>query len=238
MGKNRNLIILACAVGWLFSCAQQPATVPAQPPVVAQKNQYILGPRDVVEITVSGHPELSGKVPIDNNGNIELPMTEVVVPAAGLSIDELTQKISEALVKYVTSQPHIKIKIAEYESKVVYVVGAVSSPGKYPLREYIVRVRDIIFEAGLPREDADLSRVYIIKPDLIDPTHQTINLHDILYKGILRENYRLEPGDIIYVRTTTLSKINKVFDQLLTPASKAAALYYMTTQFADLINPK
>jgi protein involved in polysaccharide export with SLBB domain len=240
MLKNKITIgrLLLVLMGIWLSCAPPPAAVPDQPPVVAQKNQYILGPRDVVDITVSGHQELSGKAPIDNNGNIELPLTEESVPAAGLTIDELSQKVSAALAKYVTSQPHIKIKIAEYESKVEYVVGAVGMPGKYPLKEYIVRVRDIIFDAGLTRDDADLSRVYIIKPDLTDPTHQTINLHDILYKGILKENYRLEPGDIVYVRTTTMSKINKVFDQLLTPASKAAALYYLTTQFGNLINSK
>ena len=118
----------------------------------------------------------------------------------------------------------------------MYVVGAVRSPGKYPLREYIVRIRDIIFEAGLPTQDADLSRVYIIKPDLTNPSHQTVNLHDILYKGILKENYRLEPGDIVYVRTTTLSKINKVLDQLLNPATKAAALYYIYTRWVNIVD--
>jgi polysaccharide export outer membrane protein len=211
--------------------------VASQPPVAAQKHEYILGSRDVVEITVAGHPELCGKAAIDNIGVIELPLTEDLVPAAGLSLEQLTQQVSDTLTKYVTSRPHVKIKIAEYESKVVYVVGAVASPGKYALREYVVRVRDIIFEAGLPRDDADESRVYIIKPDLTDPSYRTLNLHDILYKGILRENYLLEPGDIVYVRTTTLSKINRVFDQLLTPASKAAAVYYLTTQFAHILNP-
>jgi polysaccharide export outer membrane protein len=222
---------------FLFSCAQQKTMVTSQPPQTAQKHEYILGSRDVVEITVAGHPELCGKAAIDNNGNIELPLTEDVVQASGLTLEQLSERVADVLTKYVTSRPHLKIKIAEYESKVVYVVGAVASPGKYALREYVVRVRDIIFDAGLPREDADESRVYIIKPDLTDPSYRTVNLHDILYKGILRENYLLEPGDIVYVRTTALSKFNKVCDQLLTPASKAAAVYYLTTQFVNILNP-
>jgi protein involved in polysaccharide export with SLBB domain len=225
------------AFGLFFiRCAKKDIATPAQPPVVAKSAPYILGSRDVLDITVIDHPELSGKVAIDNEGNIELPLTGDLVGAAGLSMEQLQAEIAVALRKYLKVEPRVKIKIAEYESKVVYVVGAVGSQGKYPLKDYMIRLRDIIFEAGLPTEDADLSRVYIIKPDLTDPSYTTVNLHDILYKGILKENYLLQPGDIIYVRTTMLSKINKVLDQLLNPATKAAALFYLYTQWSNIMS--
>lgn len=239
--KKKKIIMFCVLVMSIVSvfvvCAPQQMAPHSTAPKVAARTRYVLGQRDVIDLEVVGHPELSGTGTVDKNGMIELPLTDDFVHAAGKTIEELEVMVGEVLGKYVIKSPRIRIRIAEYESKMVYVVGEVAAPGKYPLQDYTIRVRDIIFAAGLTFDGANETQVYIIKPDLTDPTYTTVNLRDILYKGILKDNIVLEPGDIVYVRPTMIHKINKSIDQILTPASKAAALFYMYSTWSNIITP-
>ena len=90
---NKIRVLLVVFIIILNYCGGRKQVIPNQPPTVAEKRPYILGPRDVINITVSNHPELSGNVAINSEGEIELPLTEDIVQAAGLTIHQLEDKI-------------------------------------------------------------------------------------------------------------------------------------------------
>ena len=51
-----------------------------------------------------------------------------------------------------------------------------------------------------------------------------MNLGEILYKGVMRDNVDLKPGDIVVVHRHLLSKVGALLDQLLGPATRLRSL--------------
>ena len=125
--------------------------------------------------------------------------------------------------------PQVSVAILEYRSKFVYILGEVNRPGKYPMMGDKVSLRDAIIAAGLPRDTAALRRVYVIKPDKEKPVYKKVDLYKLLYKGILKEDVTLTPGDLVVVPATVPSEINKALGNLLSPLTRAAVV-------EDLIN--
>ncbi len=188
---------------------------------------YTLGKGDVIEIEVRAQPEFSGKFVIGPDGCIQYRFVGDI-KAEGFTKEEFKKILVEKLKKYI-KVPQVSITILEYRSKFVYILGEVSRPGKYPMRGDKVTLRDAIIAAGLPTSDAALRRVYVIKPDLKKPTYKKVDLYKLLYKGILKDNLTLTPGDLVVVPATVPSEINRALGRLLSPVTRAAVV-------EDLIN--
>lgn len=203
-------------------------------------DEYILGGDDVISVTTERHPEFTGVVIITPAGRASFPEgtnpTFMTLPfwkelkPTGITEDQLEQEISERLKKYLY-EPQVTVSILQYGSKKYYVVGEVLKPGRYAMKGSTINLMDAIFEAGLPTPHASLRRARIIDPDIKKPVSKKANLYTLLYKGDLRQNLTLQPGDIVYVPSTIASKWNTLLDQLLSPASKASSLQTLYYQF-------
>jgi len=202
--------------------------------------EYILGGDDVLSVTTEKHPEFTGVVIITQSGKATFPEktdpTFVTLPfwqelnLTGISEDQLKQEITEKLKKYLY-EPKVAISVLEYGSKKYYVVGEVLKPGRYAMKGSGITLMEAIFAAGLPTPYASLRRARIIEPDPKKPVSKKVNLYTLLYKGDLRQNLTLQPGDIVYVPSTIASKWNTILDQILNPASKASSLQSLYYQF-------
>ena len=188
----------------------------------AEKIPYFIGPDDELEILVRNHPEFSGTVSVDPYGNILIPLLGKI-GVEGMTSHELANAIEKELLPYIET-PHVSVVITEYRSKVVYVLGEVAKPGKYFIRGEKMELREAILQAGLPTGLAATWRVYVIKSRGEKPPYRVINLYRILYKGELKNNINLEPGDIVYVPLTILGKISTTLGHLLDPFFKTRAL--------------
>lgn len=195
--------------------------------LIGEGKTYTLGKGDVIEITVRNQPEFSGQFVIGPDGNIQYNFVGDI-KAEGLTKEELKEILTKELEKYVKI-PEVSVTILAYRSKFVYILGEVGNPGKYPMKGDSVSLRDAIVAAGLPTPDAALRRVYVIKPDTTKPVYKKIDLYLLLYKGILKDNLTLTPGDLVVVPSTIPSEINKALTRLLSPISRAAVV-------EDLIN--
>jgi hypothetical protein len=87
----------------------------------------------------------------------------------------------------------------------------------------VIKLREVILAAGLPTRDAALSRVHVIKPDLNNPQVRKVNLKRILYKGKLKDDIDLFPGEIVVVPSTFMSGVNRFLSSLLSPATRIAS---------------
>ena len=74
---------------------------------------------------------------------------------AGLTVAEVRRKITNLLEKDYLVNPQVEVKVREYNSQYVSVVGEVNSPGRKPLRG---RTRLIDAARGGGRLQADRLR--------------------------------------------------------------------------------
>ncbi len=184
---------------------------------------YTLGPGDVVEIKVQGHPEFSGTFTISPEGKIQYQYLGDI-DVEGLTKEELREKIKGLLTEYI-HQPQVMVRIQEFRSKYVYVMGEVARPGKYPMQGAGLSVRDAVIMAGLVTPSAGMRGTRLIRPTKEGVVYvKKVDLCKILYEGVLAQNYMLRPGDIIYVPTLAVSKIARVLDQIVSPFYKAAVV--------------
>ena len=180
---------------------------------------YTLGRDDVIRIQVRNQPEFSGDFVVGPDGKIQYNYLGDL-PVLGLTKYELEQVLEKLLQRYVRV-PKTNVTIVGYNSKAVYVLGEVNRPGKYIMRGDVIKLREAIIAAGLPTGTAALGRTHIIKPDLNNPTVRKINLKRILFKGKLKQDIDLYPGEIVVVPSTVLASVNNFLSQLLNPITRA-----------------
>ena len=116
------------------------------------RSTYVLGPDDVIVIRALEAEEINDKpVRVDMSGNIRLPLIGRV-HAAGLTIEQLENALTESLKAYV-KQPQLSVSVNEYKSQPVSVIGSVGTPGVHQLqgRKTLIEVLSMV---GGVKEDA------------------------------------------------------------------------------------
>lgn len=178
---------------------------------------YIVDIDDVVRITVLFHEEFSGDVVVGPDGTITLPLAGVDVEAAGLTEKQLAEAVARKLKRFVEA-PEVFVKVTQFNSKKVYVLGEIANPGVYRLKNRKLTIRDLMFIAGLPKRGTSaIRRVLVIRQTPEGPVKRYINVYNILYNGDLRDNIVLSNGDIVYVPMAKHAKIAEVVQQITAP---------------------
>jgi polysaccharide export outer membrane protein len=121
---------------------EQPA--PAAP--AAPSGDYEVGPGDVLDIAVFDNADLSRLPTVQTNGSISLPLLGEV-QVSGLTVAEVQRKITNLLAKDYLRNPQVEVKVREFQSQFVSVVGEVNSPGRKPIRGRM-RLVDALLESG------------------------------------------------------------------------------------------
>jgi polysaccharide export outer membrane protein len=172
--------------------------------------EYILGPSDQITVWVRDAEEITDKpVEIDTSGYVTLPFAGRV-RAAGLTVQQLQAELSELLKPYFR-RPQVAVRIAEYRSQPVSVIGAVKAPGVLQLRGQKTLV-EILSMAGGLREDAGpaikISRRLQWGPIPLptaatDPTGEfsvaEVNLGAVMEGRNPEENILIRPNDIVSI---------------------------------------
>ncbi|HLF19146.1 MAG TPA: polysaccharide biosynthesis/export family protein [Candidatus Omnitrophota bacterium] len=183
-------------------------------------SEYTLGFQDVIEVSVLRHDEVSGQYIINAEGDIQYEFVGDI-KIAGLKKDQVKDLLVEKLSHYIIS-PEVTVKIVGYNSKILFVVGEVRSPGKIFMRGDTMTVREALVQAGLPLLSGKLKDARLITPDETGKAKvKKINVHKLLYEGDLRENLVMAPGDTLYIPPTFLAKTMRVIQPVAAPISAA-----------------
>ncbi|MCR4395229.1 MAG: polysaccharide export protein, partial [Candidatus Saccharicenans sp.] len=177
--------------------------------------EYIIGPRDLLEIKVFELPEFDHTVRVSEDGSITLPLLGNV-QVGGLTKEKVEQKIADLLDKYV-KKAQVSVFIKEYQSSRVAIIGAVEKPGMYELvgRQTLLQM---VSQAGGFKENA-ANEIYILREGQEGNTASiSIDLEDLLLNGNQRLNIPLQPGDVINVPVDRLITIY-VFGQVRNPGA-------------------
>lgn len=189
----------------------------------AAAQDYVLGPGDVLSISVYGYDELQLKEAIVRpDGKLAFPLTGEL-QAAGLSAGQLTENITASLGEYVKN-PKVIINVDKFRTTRVYVLGEVAKSGLFELEKQH-NLLDAIGIAGGFTEGSAKKKVFIIHKD--QPDHPVkVNLLKLLEGADMTQNITLAEGDVVYI--TRNHKINFARDIL----PYISAIY----QINDLVN--
>lgn len=203
MNKNSALIIFLLLSSSIFLFGQE-----------KYSEEYRIGPKDLLEISVFGLDEMNKTVRVSEEGKITLPLLGEI-QVEGLTKADLEKKLSALLEEEYLQNPQVTVFIQDYQSKKVSILGAVRGPGPYELLGRQTLLQLISKAGGLTEMAGD---EIIVLRQLQDGTSTSlkINLDDLILKGEARLNIPLEPNDIINIpvdRTVTIY----VFGQVKNP---------------------
>jgi len=158
---------------------------------------YLIGPKDLLTISVLEAPELNITTRVSEAGNITVPLLGIV-KVDGLTRDLAEAKIASLLAKSYIKNPNVTIYIKEYKSRNVSVIGAVNSPGSYEVvgKKFLL---EMLGAAGWvsDRATGDIDIVRRSSPD--KPEQLTINLLELTENVVDGKNPEINAGDIIIV---------------------------------------
>jgi protein involved in polysaccharide export with SLBB domain len=178
--RGLRVRVVSAAAAWLAVALVCAAAVHAEGPADA----YRLGSGDRVRVTVYGQDDLSGEFEIDGGGQLSLPLIQQV-PAAGLTVPELEDVITDALKPDYLKNPRVSVEVLNYRP--FYILGEVKQPGSYPYVNGMTVVNAVALAGGYTYRARE-NRVTIIRAT--DPSHtEEPATHDT---AVL-------PGDVIMV---------------------------------------
>lgn len=129
------------------------ANLTARPPA-----DYLLGPGDVLQVTVPGlFPGSEGsplQVEVMSSGHVHLPMVGAV-RVGNANLVEAQRVITAAYADGYINQPRINVSLFQKSTIDILVLGEVETPGVHPLPKFQNDVGHALAAAGGLGEDAD-----------------------------------------------------------------------------------
>jgi polysaccharide export outer membrane protein len=114
--------------------------------VEAPAQEYVIGARDVLKVTVWGQDDLSKDYPVDPDGYVSFPLVGRV-KATDLTPTAFAAELRARLEKDYLVNPQVLVSVKDYLSQKVHVSGEADKPGVYYLSGPTT-VRDILSRAG------------------------------------------------------------------------------------------
>jgi polysaccharide export outer membrane protein len=167
--------------------------------------EYRIGPKDVLELTVIGFEDLNRKVRVSEEGKISLPYLGDV-EVQGLTRTELEKKLAQLLAEKYLQNPQVTVVIAEYQSRKVYLIGAVKTPGPYDLLGRLTLLK-LISQAGGLAPDAGNEIIIMRQLTEGSKTSLKIPVDDLILKGDASLDIPLQPDDIVSIPVDKIIQI-------------------------------
>lgn len=127
--KLISLVVLCVAVAFAGCGGGKSKPVVVEKERTLQTKDFVLGPEDVLEVTVWRNADLTKTVVVRPDGMISLPLIGDL-RASGLTANQLAGEIAKRLSEY-KDNPTVAVNVKEINSYSVYVLGEVTKPGKY-----------------------------------------------------------------------------------------------------------
>ncbi len=160
--------------------------------------EYKIGPRDLLELTVIGFEDVNKRYRVSEEGKINLPYLGDV-EVEGLTRGELEIKLVQLLQeKNYMQTPQVSVLIIEFQSKRVYLLGAVGTTGPYELLGRLTLLKLLSQSGGLTPEAGN---EIIITRQLPggSKTSLKISVEGLILKGDPSLDIPLQPDDIINI---------------------------------------
>jgi polysaccharide export outer membrane protein len=179
-----------------------------QPELRSRNTRYIIARSDTLTLNFPLAPAYNQTVTVQPDGFIGLVgVSDLHVE--GMTVPELRQALHDAYTT-VLHDPIITVSLASFQKPYFVVLGEVSKPGQYELRDDIIMTEAVAIAGGYT-QDAKHSQVFLFRRISTDwaEVHE-VDMKHMLYSKNLAEDIHLQPGDIIFLPKNFISKFQSV----------------------------
>ena len=159
-------------------------------------SDYIIGPGDVLHISVWEEEALTKLVAVLPDGKISYPLIGELM-AAGKSINQLRKKLVRELTPYIPD-PVVTVGVEQVNSMHIYVIGKVNSPGRFLLNTN-VNVLQALATAGGLNAFAKRGKIKIFRNRRGKTRIYQFDYNEVSSGEKLNQNIVLDRGDVIVV---------------------------------------
>ena len=182
---------------------------------IAQAENYVIGPEDVLAISVWGSPELSvPQLPVRPDGMISVPLVGDV-KVDGMTPDQLKEYLEKEYLKYIKA-PNVSVIVTAINSFKVFVVGGGVATGSGASSGAIIlksntTLLQLLAQLG-SLQGADLKSAYVLRGREKMP----VNFMKLINNGDVSQDIDLHRGDVIFIPPDLENRI-KVVGAVKTP---------------------
>jgi polysaccharide export outer membrane protein len=193
-------VVVAAAVsgGTFLGCATSNIVYDYASEPDPRRGEFVLGPSDILRVTVWRNADLSVDAVVRPDGTITLPLIGDM-RAAGRTTSELRTEISQRLSAFIKEAASVTVAIAVVNSYRFTVSGNVERGGAFTASHYVTVTEALALAGGPNRFGSPEETVIMRLAKDGRPKRVPIDYNAIL-KGTRPEmNLVLLPGDVVYV---------------------------------------
>jgi polysaccharide export outer membrane protein len=157
---------------------------------------YIIGPGDLLGISVWRDDSLTKTVVVLPDGKIQFPLIGEVV-AGGKSVAQLKKEFVEKLTRFVVDAD-ISVEVKQSNSLFIYIIGKVNSPGRQMLVADTTVLQALAMAGGL-NIFAEKDDVRIFRQEKDRTLVYSFRYSQVVSGNNLDDNLLLRRGDVIFV---------------------------------------
>lgn len=196
-------LVLVAGAGVAAAHAQQASV--ANPPAGSKMptsappaiSDYVIGPEDMLQITVWKNESLSRGLAVRPDGKISLPLLHDV-QAAGLTPMQLQEKLAIALGEFMPN-PEVSVTVTDVRSYRISVLGEVQKPGVLQLKSDTTVLEALALAGGF-RDFASPSKIMILRKNGEGQTQKIpFNYNRVVKDNRSEGNVTLKAGDVVVV---------------------------------------
>jgi polysaccharide biosynthesis/export protein len=170
---------------------------------------YRLGAGDLLEVEVLGLGGTRSAAPVMPDGKYYFDLLPGL-KVSGLTVHELQQRLETDLAAYYQN-PQVAVTVRGVQSRKVWVMGRVNTPGTYPLDTPLTLIEAIARAGGLmvsrfsgtTEELADLSHSFVVRQGTFLP----VDFIRLLAQGDMSQNIYLRDGDYVYLPSALAQEV-------------------------------
>lgn len=163
---------------------------------LADDASYLVGPGDVLEISVWKDESLSRNVIVPPDGVISFPLIGDI-RVSQMTVTTLRDTISKKLSEYVPDAT-VTVLLVQINSLRAYVIGKVNKPGQFSI-DLNTTVMQILSMAGGLNPYADDGRINILRQNGLQTTRILFDYKNVSKGQDLEQNILIQRGDVVIV---------------------------------------
>ena len=160
---------------------------------IASPDNYLIGPGDEIQLQAWGGFDLSTRLSVDRNGNVQIPKVGVL-NLSGVRADQLSGVFRSHLGKVFTNVD-VSASLSKMRTLQVYVVGQAVKPGTHTLSGLSTLV-NALFASGGPSSNGSMRNIELRRGNQVVTR---LDLYAFLAQGDKSGDVPLQPGDIIVI---------------------------------------